>query len=162
MPIKIKYPNIDVSAMKAATQRVRSSFTVPSSIRGKLKAFRGTATGARVTESWAHTKQAAYDAYIKNPACYRGGGGSIHTRGKPGTPSYYRSIHPQRITYQRQSLIVGGVTLATAVVLFMMIKFRFNDTHRQKEYDEFLANLSAIPVPRGQARGVHESFYKDS
>lgn len=59
-------------------------------------------------------------------------------------------------------MIVGGVTLATAVLLFLMIKYRFNDQHRQKEYDEFLANRSAIPRPRGQARGVSETFYKDS
>ncbi|EER09903.1 hypothetical protein Pmar_PMAR018547 [Perkinsus marinus ATCC 50983] len=136
MPIKIKLPN--GTNLGSVAKHLRSSLKLPLSVTEKLKAFKRTETGAKVSESWAHTKEAAYDAYIKNPACYRGGGGSVHTRGKPGTPSYYRAMHPQRITYQ------------------------FNDQHRQKEYDEFLANRSAIPMPRGQARGVSETFYKDS
>ncbi|KAF4675892.1 hypothetical protein FOL47_007134 [Perkinsus chesapeaki] len=161
MRIKIRYPKIGGHTIEAVARRVRGCVKVPDSVKEKVNALKRTDTGAKVSESWTHTKQVAYDAYIKNPACYKGGGGSIHTRGKPGTPSYYRSLHPQRISYQRQSMIVGGITLATAVVLFLMIKFRFNDQHRNKEYDEFLAKSSAIPKPRGAARGAYEPFYDD-
>ncbi|EER15260.1 hypothetical protein Pmar_PMAR006992 [Perkinsus marinus ATCC 50983] len=98
MPIKIKLPN--GTNLGSVAKHFRSSLKLPLSVTEKLKAFKRTETGAKVSESWAHTKEAAYDAYIKNPACYRGGGGSVHTRGKPGTPSYYRAMHPQRITYQ--------------------------------------------------------------